>query len=61
MPDWMQSISRFNPISYAVDAVRVLTINGFTTGTVASAFVVIGFIAVVTMAATLYQFRKVIS
>jgi ABC-2 type transport system permease protein len=61
MPDWMQNVSKFNPISYAVDAVRVLTINGFTTSTVASAFAVISFIAVVTMAATLYQFRKVIS
>jgi ABC-2 type transport system permease protein len=61
MPDWIKTVSTFNPISYTVDAVRVLMIDGFTLGTVLSAYAVIGLIAAVTLGATLYLFRKVVS
>lgn len=61
MPNWIQTVSKFNPISYTVDAVRVLMIDGFTWNTVLSAYGVIGLIAVVTLGATLYLFRKVVS
>ncbi|HUI23743.1 MAG TPA: ABC transporter permease [Nitrososphaerales archaeon] len=61
MPSWMQTVSNFNPITYAVNAVRALTITGFDWGTVLEAFGVIGLIAVVTLGATLYLFRKVVS
>jgi ABC-2 type transport system permease protein len=27
MPDWMQNVSKFNPISYGVDAIRVLMLQ----------------------------------
>lgn len=58
---WIKDVSMFNPISYTVDAVRVLIINGFEWGTVLSAFGVISLIAALTLSATLYQFRKVVS
>ncbi len=61
MPSWIQDVSNVNPISYAVDSVRVLMINGFTWGTILSSYAVIAFVAVVTLAATLYQFKKVVS
>jgi len=61
MPDWMQSVSKVNPISYTVDAVRVLMLNGFTWGTILADYAFVGAIAVLTITATLYQFRKVIS
>jgi ABC-2 type transport system permease protein len=61
MPDWIKTVSAFNPISYTVDAVRVLMIDGFIWGTVLSAYAVIGLIATVTLGATLYLFRKVVS
>jgi ABC-2 type transport system permease protein len=61
MPDWMQSVSNFNPISYTVDAVRALTISGFDWSKIVTALGVIGAIAVVTLGATLYLFRKVVS
>jgi hypothetical protein len=51
-----------NPISIAVNAVRVLSLpNQFAAGTVIEAVVVIAAIAVVTLGATLYLFRKVVS
>ena len=61
LPAWVQEVSRFNPISYAVDAVRALMINGYDWGTILSAWGVIGIVAVLTLSATLYQFRKVVS
>jgi ABC-2 type transport system permease protein len=61
MPDWIKTVSMFNPISYTVDAVRVLMINGFVWETILSAYFVIGFVALITLGSTLYLFRKVVS
>ena len=60
-PQWIQDISAFNPISYAVNAVRVLIITGYDWTTILSAWGVIALLGVVTLGATLYQFRKVVS
>ena len=61
MPGWMQTISDVNPISYAVNAVRALSLTGYAWGTIAEALGVIALIAVVSLGATLYMFRKVVS
>ena len=62
MPSWMQDVSKVNPISFAVTAVRDISIpNSFSLGAEISALAVIALIAVVTMSATLYLFRKVVS
>jgi ABC-2 type transport system permease protein len=62
MPAWMQTVSSYNPISYAVDAVRALSLPGyFSWSTEIYALVYIASIAIVTMGATLYMFRKVVS
>jgi ABC-2 type transport system permease protein len=61
MPTWVQDVSNFNPISYAVNAIRVLMTTGFDWNTVLPAWGVIGLVAIITLGATLYQFRKVVS
>jgi ABC-2 type transport system permease protein len=61
MPKWVQDVSMFNPISYAVDAIRVLMTTGYDWGTILPAWGVIGLVAVFTLGATLLQFRKVVS
>ncbi len=61
MPKWVQDISMFNPISYAVNAIRVLMTSGYNWSTVLQAFGVIALVAVITLSATLYMFRKVVS
>ena len=60
-PSWAQTISKYNPVSYAADTMRGLVSGGLPLGTLATAYIMIGAIALVTFAATLYQFRKVIS
>jgi ABC-2 type transport system permease protein len=61
LPDWVQTVSRFNPVSYAVDASRAFMITGYDWATILPAWGVIGLVAVITLSATLYQFRKVVS
>lgn len=61
LPDWVQTVSMFNPVSYAVDASRAFMISGFDWGTIIPAWGVIGLVGLITMSATLYQFRKVVS
>ena len=60
-PSWAQTISNYNPVTYASDATRQLVSGGLNLNTFVAAYVGIGLIAVVTFAATLYQFRKVVS
>ena len=61
MPDWMVSVSNVNPISYTVNAVRVVMLTGYNWSTIFQAYAYILSIAVVTLGATLYLFRKVVS
>lgn len=60
LPDWVQTVSMFNPVSYAVNASRAFMITGFDWGTILPAWGVIGLVAVITLSATLYQFRRVV-
>jgi ABC-2 type transport system permease protein len=61
LPAWVATVAKFNPVSYAVDASRAFMITGFDWGVILPAWGVIALVAVITMSATLYQFRKVVS
>ena len=61
LPSWMQTVSTFNPVSYNANAIRDLALGGITYTTMLSAYGVTALLAVVTLGATLYQFRKVVS
>lgn len=61
MPLWARTVSDYNPLSYVSNVTRDLVNGGLTWSTFASAYAVIGLMAVLTFAATLYQFRKVVS
>jgi len=61
MPAWMQNVSAYNPISFAVNAIRDLIMTGYVWNSFSQAYGVISLIAVLTLGATLYEFRKVVS
>jgi ABC-2 type transport system permease protein len=61
MPEWAQTVSNYNPVSYASDVTRGLIQGGLTWSTFASAYALVGLMAIVTFVATLSQFRKAIS
>jgi ABC-2 type transport system permease protein len=61
MPDWMRTVSSVNPISLAVNAMRPLIMSGFDWNAILVAYGVISLLAILTLGATLYLFRKIIS
>ncbi len=61
MPPWMANVSSYNPISIAVNAIRDLIMNGYLWGSFSEAYGVIALIGLVTLGATFYEFRKVVS
>jgi ABC-2 type transport system permease protein len=61
MPQWAQTVSNYNPVSYASNVTRGLIQGRLTWSTFVSAYAVIGLMAIVTFTVTLYQFRKIIS
>jgi len=60
-PTWAQAFSNYNPVSYTSDVMRQLVTGGLSLNTLGYAYALIGAIAVLTSAVTLYQFRKVVS
>lgn len=58
LPNWMQTISNLNPISYTTNALRTLTSTGFEWGTILTACGILIVIAFLSLGATLYQFKK---
>lgn len=60
LPGWMQTVSNYNPVSYAANAVRSLMTTGFDWSTILLAYAVIALILVVTWSATLCLFRGVV-
>ncbi len=60
LPDWMKTVSQFNPISITVEAIRVVMLSGYDAGIILPAFGIIALLGVLTMGATLYQFKKTI-
>ncbi len=71
MPEWMQTVSSANPISFAVNAIRDFILPPLLSNgaydwnaiwiTTLQAYGVISLIAVLTLGATLYQFKKIIT
>ncbi|HZY95064.1 MAG TPA: ABC transporter permease [Candidatus Bathyarchaeia archaeon] len=61
MPDWMKTVSTYNPISITVNAIRPLIMTGYDWTALTQAYGVIALIAVLTLGATLYQFKKLIA
>jgi ABC-2 type transport system permease protein len=60
LPEWVQTVAKFNPVSYAVEATRTFMITGFDWEVILPAWGVIAIVALITMSATLYQFRRVV-
>ncbi len=58
LPGWMQSLANINPISYSSNALRALTSMGFEWGTILFSVVVLLVIALLSLGATMHQFKK---
>jgi ABC-2 type transport system permease protein len=58
MPEWLQVVNDWNPISYVIEAERGLMSTGFDAGQVTRALIAIAILFVVTQGATIWAFRR---
>lgn len=58
MPGWMQAINPLNPVSYVIEALRALMLNGYDWGAVGRALLSMAIVGVVLQVATLWAFRR---
>lgn len=61
LPSWVQSVAKYNPISYIADGLHGLVISGFNWTTLGYAFLVIAAVGALTLAATSAVFRRAVS
>lgn len=57
MPPWMAAFARINPLTYAVDAVRILILDGWATG-VAGAMAILTLFAALCLGLATFEFRR---
>jgi ABC-2 type transport system permease protein len=58
MPEWLQVVNRWNPITYLIEAIRALMVTGYDWNAIATALLTIGAIGVVLQVATLWAFHR---
>lgn len=58
MPGWMQAINGVNPMSYVIEAVRALMVNGFEWAVIGKALLSMAILAAVLQAGTLWAFHR---
>jgi ABC-2 type transport system permease protein len=57
-PDWVQTVMRFNPVNYAILAVRPLFLTGYDWTAIAQALIVCGALALVAIAVATVAVRR---
>ncbi len=58
MPDWLQAVNSWNPITFLIEAIRPLMATGYDWGAIGKALVAIAALAIVLQSATLWAFRR---
>ena len=58
LPSWLQQVSRFNPVTYLVDAARTLMNFGYDWGQLGGTLAVIAAVGTVTLTAATRAFQK---
>ena len=58
MPEWLQTVNSWNPITYLIEAIRPLMVTGYDWGAIGKALIAIGIMGVVLQTATLLSFRR---
>ncbi|HET7678221.1 MAG TPA: ABC transporter permease [Candidatus Limnocylindrales bacterium] len=58
MPEWLQVVNAWNPITYLIEAIRALMVTGYDWGAIGMAVLMMGVVAVVLQGATLWAFAR---
>jgi ABC-2 type transport system permease protein len=58
MPDWMQAVNDWNPISYAIEAARELMVTGYDWAAIGSALLSLAIVGAILQPVTLWAFHR---
>lgn len=58
MPDWLQRVNAWNPITFLIEAIRPLMVGGYDWSAIGKAVVAIALMGLVLRSATLWAFRR---
>jgi ABC-2 type transport system permease protein len=58
LPSWLQTVAKYNPITYAADGIRALMNSGFDGIVLGKAFLILGGVALVMMGIATIMFRR---
>ncbi len=58
MPGWMQVVSRWNPITYLIEAIRPLMLSGYDWNAIGTALICIAITGVILQSVTLWGFYR---
>ena len=58
LPSWLQTVAKYNPVTYAADGIRSLMITGFEGVVLAKSFLILGGLALVMMGIATILFRR---
>ena len=58
LPDWLQTVAKYNPVTYAADGIRTLMNTGFEGVVLAKSFLILGGLALVMMGIATILFRR---
>jgi ABC-2 type transport system permease protein len=58
MPGWMQTVNRWNPITYLIEAIRALMVTGYDWSAIGAALLAMAILGVVLQVATLWAFHR---
>jgi ABC-2 type transport system permease protein len=58
MPEWLQVVNDWNPISYVIEAMRGLMSTGFDPALMGKALIAMAILGIVTQLATVWAFRR---
>ena len=60
MPEWMKIVSKYNPISFTVDALTALMLTGFDWNVIGQSYAVMAGFEIVTIGAATLMFRRAV-
>jgi ABC-2 type transport system permease protein len=58
LPSWLQTLNKVNPVSYLVDGMRALMLDGWQWGTIGEAFLAAAAVGAVTLPLAVQAFRR---
>jgi len=58
MPEWMQVVNRWNPITYFIEAIRTLMVTGYDGNAIGAALLSMAILGVAMHAVTLWGFHR---